>query len=200
MRKLAVILGAAVAVLMLWGTPAISDSPTAQVKSILDQVLTIQNNPALAGPAHEKERARAVREIIRRSFDFDRMAKTSLGPVYGRLGPGQRREFTDTFSYLFQDSYTRMVLNFLKQETVKYLNESRNNGEARVKTSLVRSNETIPVDYLMRAAAQGWLLYDVIVDGVSILDNYRSQFAQVIRSQSFESLLNKMKTQRRAVQ
>jgi phospholipid transport system substrate-binding protein len=64
----------------------------------------------------------------------------------------------------------------------------------------VRTNETIPVDYLMRAAAQGWLLYDVIVDGVSILDNYRSQFAQVIRSQSFESLLNKMKTQRRAVQ
>jgi phospholipid transport system substrate-binding protein len=106
----------------------------------------------------------------------------------------------NTFGYLFQDSYTRMVLNFLKQETIKYHQEHRENGQARVNTTIVRANETIPVDYLMRRQQPGWLLYDVNVDGVSILDNYKTQFAQVIRTQSFDSLLQKMKTQQRATQ
>lgn len=194
------VLGIAVLAVLLITAAAEAESPTAYVRGIMDRVLAIQNNPALAGEAHKAERARAIREIIRQSFDFDRMAQTSLGPVYGRLGAGPRREFTDTFSYLFQDSYTRLVLNYLKQETVKYTQERITGNEARVNTSLIRANETIPVDYLVRRSGQSWVLYDVIVDGVSILENYKTQFAQVIRTQSFDYLLNRMKTQRKAIQ
>ena len=67
-------------------------------------------------------------------------------------------------------------------------------------TTIVRPNENIPVTYLMHTAPQGWILYDVIVDGVSILHNYQTQFAQVIRTKSFDFLLNKMEEQRRAIQ
>ena len=67
-------------------------------------------------------------------------------------------------------------------------------------TAIVRTNENIPVTYLMHTAPQGWILYDVIVDGVSILQNYKTQFAQVIRTKGFEFLLNKMQEQRRAIQ
>ena len=67
-------------------------------------------------------------------------------------------------------------------------------------TAIVRTNETIPVTYLMHTAPQGWILYDVMVDGVSILQNYRTEFAKVIRAESFEFLLNKMQEQRRAIQ
>jgi phospholipid transport system substrate-binding protein len=128
------------------------------------------------------------------------MAQNSLGSVYGGLTAGQRQEFVNTFSYLFQDSYTRLVLDFLKKETIKYEQERQQGSGARVNTKLIRTNETIPVDYLMRPQGDGWLLYDVIVDGVSILDNYQRQFAQVIRANSFDFLLNKMKTQKRALQ
>jgi len=184
---------------LLAARPSLAESPTAYVKGLMDRVLAIQNNPALAGEAHKAERARAIREIIRQSFDFERMAQISLGPAYGRVS-GARREFVDTFTYLFQDSYTRMVLNYLKQETVKYNQERITDGEARVNTTLIRANETIPVDYLLRRGGQGWLLYDVMVDGVSILENYKTQFAQVIRSHSFDYLLNRMKAQRKAIQ
>jgi phospholipid transport system substrate-binding protein len=197
---IAQIIGIAVLAGLLTATASFAETPTAYVKSLMDKVLAIQNNPALAGEAHKAERARAIREIIRQSFDFDRMAQISLGPAYGRVGAGARREFVDTFTFLFQDSYTRMVLNYLKQETVKYHQEQITANDAKVKTSLIRANETIPVDYLMRRAGQAWLLYDVIVDGVSILENYKTQFAQVIRSHSFEYLLNRMKTQRKAIQ
>jgi phospholipid transport system substrate-binding protein len=69
-----------------------------------------------------------------------------------------------------------------------------------VETTIARTNENIPVTYLMHTAPQGWVLYDVIVDGVSILQNYKTQFGQVIRTKSFEVLLKKMQDQRRAIQ
>lgn len=180
--------------------PAWAETPTAFVRGVLERVLAIQNDPARAGEAHQAARARAIRQIIQKSFDFPLMAQNSLGPVFSRLNPAQHKEFVATFSLLFQDSYTRLVLNFLKQETIQYHQERRENGGARVNTTILRANEAIPVDYLMRHHQQDWLLYDVMVDGVSILENYKTQFAQVIRSQSFEALLHKMKTQQRAIQ
>jgi phospholipid transport system substrate-binding protein len=128
------------------------------------------------------------------------MAKNSLGSTYDSISAGQRQGFISTFSYLFQDSYTRLVLNFLKKENIQYGAERREGDRAQVATTIVRPNENIPVTYLMHATGQGWILYDVIVDGVSILRNYQTQFGQVIRTKSFGFLLNKMEEQRRALQ
>ncbi|MDD2901244.1 MAG: ABC transporter substrate-binding protein [Syntrophales bacterium] len=199
MKKRFFCLGLALALLCLFASAALAVTPTAYVKGILDQVIAIQNDPAQSGPQHREVRAQAIRRIIQKNFDFPLMAKNSLGNVYGRLSAGQRREFQATFSYLFESSYTRLVLDFLKKENIKYDKELRQGSGARVNTRLMRTNETIPVDYLVRPQGQGWLLYDVIVDGVSILDNYKRQFAQVIRTNSFDFLLKKMKTQMRAL-
>ncbi|MGQ9689133.1 MAG: MlaC/ttg2D family ABC transporter substrate-binding protein [Desulfobaccales bacterium] len=172
---------------------------TAFVKDILDEVMAIQNNPALEGPAHEAARAQAIRRIIQQKFDFPHVAQSTLGPAYERLSADQRREFTEVFSSLFQASYTNMVLRFLKQETIHYGKESASGGQARVHTTLRRANDNIQVEYLLHQKGGGWLLYDVVVDGVSILEQYRSGFAREIQARSFESLLEKMKTQLRAV-
>ena len=176
--------------------PALAGTPTAYVRGILEQVMSLQNDPALSTQA----RSQAIHQIIERNFDFALMAKDSLGPTYEHLSGGQRQEFTRTFGYLFQDSYTRLVLNFLKKENIQYGRELPEGEKARVDTAIVRTNENIPVTYLMHTAPQGWILYDVMVDGVSILQNYKTQFAQVIRTKSFEFLLNKMQEQRRAIQ
>ena len=187
---------AALAVIWIFKVPALAQTPTAYVRSLLDQVMEIQNNPGL----DTKERARAIHRIIEQNFDFPMMARDALGPAYGQIGAGPRQEFTHIFSYLFQDSYTRLVLNFLKRENVECQRENRDGSRARVETAIVRPNERIPVTYLIHTASQGWILYDVIVDGVSILNNYRVQFGQVIKTKSFSYLLEKMKEQRRAVE
>lgn len=182
---------------LLWvlALPALAGPPTDFVKSILDEVIRIQNDPAM-----EKSRPEAIRRIIQRSFDFPLMAKDSLGATYGKLSPAQRQEFERVFAALFQDSYTRLVLNFLKRETVKYHQEKVEGAKAQVNTTLIRTNETIPVDYLMHSRTSSYILYDVIVDGVSILENYKRQFAQVISTKSFDFLLQKMRTQYQAIQ
>ena len=180
----------------VWTRPALAETPTGYVRGILTQVMTIQNDPAQSPQA----RSQAIHRIIERNFDFALMAKDSLGPAYERLNGGQRQEFTQTFGYLFQDSYARLVLNFLKKENIQYGRELPEGDKARVDTTIVRTNENIPVTYLMHKTPQGWILYDVMVDGVSILQNYKTQFGQVIRTKSFEFLLNKMQEQRRAIQ
>ncbi len=93
-----------------------------------------------------------------------------------------------------------MVLRFLKKETVKYGKETVTGSEARVDTTLVRTNDSIKVEYLLRQKNGGWLIYDVVVDGVSILDKYKSGFAREIQTGSFDSLMNKMRTQLKSQQ
>lgn len=196
MKKPLWIISLALAAFWVGALPASAESPTDYVRGILNGVMAIQNDAALSHQA----RAQAIHQIIERSFDFDMMARDSLGPTYERLSGDRRQEFTRTFSYLFQDSYTRLVLNFLKKENIQYGQERREGNNARIDTTIVRPNENIPVTYLMHPAPQGWILYDAIVDGVSILHNYQTQFAQVIRTKSFEFLLQKMAEQRRAIQ
>jgi phospholipid transport system substrate-binding protein len=193
------VLSMVLAVLWCFAVPAQAQGPTAYVRSILDRAMAVQTNPGLAGAAHEKERAREVHQIIASSFDFPMMARESLGATYGRLSPGQQAEFTQVFSFLFQNSYTRLVLNFLKKENVVYTKETFEDFRAQVNTKMERPNETIPVDYKMHRQGQGWVLYDVIVDGVSILHDYETQFARVIQTRGYAVLLEKMKKQYEAI-
>lgn len=174
--------------------PALAQSPTEYVRGILDRVMAIQNNDSLSREARSQE----IHQIVSSSFDFNEMARDVLGSTYGQLSSGQRNEFIDTFRYLFQDSYTRMVLNFLKNENIEYGKATQGGGKAKVDTVIKRPNENIPVTYMMRSAG-GWILYDVNVDGVSILSTYRSQFANVIRTKGFNYLIDKMKQQRRGI-
>jgi phospholipid transport system substrate-binding protein len=199
MKRWQAIFSLALAAWCCWSTSALAESPTEYVRGIMDRVMAIQTNPTLAGEAHQTQRGQQIHQIIERSFDFTVMAKDALGPAYGQLGGGQRQEFMETFSHLFQDSYTRMVLNFLKKENITYNRESPKDSEAKVYTTIVRPNESIPVTYLLRRVGGGWLLYDVNVDGVSILDIYRTQFTHTIRAEGFGVLLKRMKAQRQVI-
>ena len=195
MRKLLRVAGLILTCSWLGVNPALAQSPTAYVKGILNGVMAIQNNPSL----NHQERGQKIRQIIRSNFDFNDMARDVLGSTYNRLSSGQRDEFINTFQYLFQDSYTRMVLNFLKNENIEYGAASQQGGRAKVNTVIKRPNENIPVTYLVRTRG-GWKLYDVVVDGVSILNTYRSKFADVIRTKGFSYLIERMNEQRRAIE
>ena len=130
-----------------WALPALAESPKEYVRGILDRAIAIQTDPALAGEAHEAQRGRQIHQIIERSFDFPFMAEEVLDGFSGQVGAGQRQEFTKTFSYLFEDSYTRMVLNFLHQGNITYNRENLEGSKAVVDTTMVRPNESIPITY-----------------------------------------------------
>ncbi len=172
---------------------------TSRVKAVLEKAMEIQTRPDLEGDAHRVERAKLVRQVISENFLAGQMAQDSIKDQWDKLSAAQRREFVELFTVLFQDSYTRMVLNFLKQENIEYKGESSESGGMRVGTVILRTNEHIPVDYHLVQKSGRWLIRDVDIDGVSIVSNYTNTFRKVIGKGSFEDLLEKMRLQQKAI-
>jgi phospholipid transport system substrate-binding protein len=170
-----------------------------QVKSVLDRAIEIQTSKAFEGDSQRKERARLVRELIGNSFVSGDMAREALGGHWKKLSQKQQAEFQKLFSDLFQDSYTRMVLNFLQKETIEYRGQTPKGKGMFVQTVIMRSNEHIPVDYHLIQKSSHWWISDVEIDGVSIVENYRDTFGREISRSSFDSLLQKMRVQNEAM-
>jgi phospholipid transport system substrate-binding protein len=177
----------------------VAGSPTAQVKNMLDAVMAVQNDARLAGDENKELRRTAIKEIISANIDFDAMARYALGDFWKPLSQAEQMEFTHIFKDLFQDSYSRLVLNFIKQETIQYNREEVQNKNASVMTTIVRTNDEIFADYALTQSGDNWLVIDIAVDDVSIADNYRKAFARVIGRQSYAVLLDKMRLQQRAI-
>ncbi len=174
--------------------------PTECIRAILDEVIAVQTDPQLKGQEFRNKRRAAIKRIISQNFNFDTMAKQSLGPYWKRLEGAKQLEFKAIFQDLFQDSYTKLVLDFLGREKILYTKEDIDHGNALVKTTIARVNEEIPVDYSLGAVGQKWLVEDVTIDGVSIVQNYQKSFSRVIRQETYEGLLKKMRMQQRTIE
>ncbi len=179
--------------------PCHAGEPGERVRAMLDKVMSIQTDPQLQGNEFRAKRRSAIKEIIGKNFDFDRMAEAALRSYWTDLDEKQRVAFKGIFRDLFQDSYTRLVLNFLKQEKIRYAEEEARKDAAVVKTVILRTQEQIPVDYFLAPAKGRWRVHDVKIDGVSIVENYQNSFARVIKRESYGALLEKMRLQQQAI-
>jgi phospholipid transport system substrate-binding protein len=175
------------------------EGATAQVKAVLEKAMDIQTRPDLQGDSNRKERSKLIRQLIGENFLSGDMARESLGGNWEKLSSKQRTEFQDLFTRLFQDSYTRMVLNFLQKENIEYRGQSEQGKGARVQTVIMRANEHIPVNYDLVQKGGRWSIRDVEIDGVSIVENYRNTFQRVIQKESAEGLLKKLRVQSHAI-
>jgi len=173
--------------------------PVDAVRKMLDEVISIQTDPNLQGQESREARQTVIKKAIVSNFYFDDMAKQALEMYWDGLSSANRSEFKRLFQDLFLDSYSRLVLDFLKKEKVEYLGEDAEKDEAKVKTSIHRMNEAIPVDYSLLLVNERWRVRDVRIDGVSIVENYRKSFTRLIKQESFDALLKKMRLQQQTI-
>jgi len=172
---------------------AIAGEPTDQVKQTVDAVIQILNNKELKKPAKVEERRAKIRETVEKRFDFEEMAKRSLALHWKDRTPQEKKEFTSLFSDLLEDTYIRKIERY-EEEKVVYTDERADGPYATVRTRIVTTKEIeIPVDYKIFKKGQKWEVYDIVVEGVSLVNNYRTQFNQIIRSGSYEDLVQKLK-------
>ena len=177
--------------------PALAANPQARVRDILEAASAVMHDPQLQGSEHEGERQQRVRQIIVDTFDFDEMARMALGSHWTGLTSPQRTEFVGLFGNVFERAYTRLVLRFLPERETTYGAETIAQHRAVAKTTLVvkKTNEQLPVDYRLIEKDQRWSVYDVVVDGISLAQNYRAQFDRIIRGSSYDTLVQKIKEQ-----
>jgi ABC-type transporter MlaC component len=171
---------------------------TDQVRSVLDKAMDIQTRPELQGPEHRKERVAQIRKLISENFLSGEMARESMQGYWEKLSAKQREQYQALFTAIFTDSYSRRVLDFLKRETIEYPGETPEGKYTKVRTVIMRTNEHIPVDYILERKGQKWMISDVIIDGVGTVETYRNGFGAFLRNNSFDALVQRMAIQKRA--
>ncbi|MBI2466326.1 MAG: ABC transporter substrate-binding protein [Candidatus Rokubacteria bacterium] len=178
--------------------PALAAGPQERVAEMLDGISGVLRDPALRASDGEPERERRVRTIIFAAFDFEEMGKEALRSRWSTLSPGQRQEFARLFGDLFERSYNRLVLRFLGERKTTYIAESADSNRGVVQTILEsEKDERLPVEFRLTYKDARWRVVDVVLDGVSLAGNYRVQFDKIIRTSSYETLVQKMKTKAR---
>lgn len=185
---------AAIVVLAVLAAGEVSaDQPTDHLRRQIDRVVTTLGDPALRAEDRAAERRAAMRRIADDIFDFEETARRSLATHWPRRTPAERREFVQLFAALLERSYISR-LDTYGGEQIGYLGDTVDGDQAIVRTRIVtRQGSHLPIDYRMRRHADRWLVYDVIIEGVSLVANYRSQFDRIIRSSSYEELVRKLK-------
>ncbi len=169
-------------------------APTEQLKWHVDRVLKTLEDPDLRKEARARERRTQVRKIAEEIFDFSETAKRSLGRHWIARTPAERQEFVQLFSDLLERSYLSKIETY-GGEKIQYLADSIDGENAVVKTKIVaKGGQEIPVDYKMLRRNDRWLVYDVAIEGVSLVANYRTQFNKIIQTSSYQELVKKLKT------
>jgi phospholipid transport system substrate-binding protein len=183
----------AVAVCVVSPTVLHAGVPTDQVRSTIDEVLKILNNPNLATQAAKEERRSRLRQVIYPRFDFAEMARRSLGPTWRRISPVEQQEFVRLFTELLAESYVNNIESY-KGEKILYGREAQEQEYAEVNTKLVtKRGEEIPVDYKLHKVDGDWRVYDVVIENISMVNNYRAQFTRLLAKSSFAELLDRIR-------
>jgi phospholipid transport system substrate-binding protein len=183
--------GLALAVTPWLTAPAEAGPPTDQLRAQIDRVLKVLDDPALK--KSEGSRRTAVRKIAEDIFDFPETAKRSLARHWQPRSPAERDEFTRLFADLLERSYISKI-ELYGGERIAYVNDATEGDQALVRTQIItKSGTQVPVDYRMLKKGDRWLVYDVVIEGVSLVANYRTQFNKIIQTSSYNELVKKMK-------
>jgi phospholipid transport system substrate-binding protein len=183
----------AIFTLTLTVSGALAAAPTEVAKQVIGKALDVLNDPGLAGPAHKNQRLQMVKQIVDRHFDYGEMAKRSLGATWNKLNQTQRHEFVGLFAELLEASYSDKIDKYAKRVKVDYTGETLDGEYAEVRTVVVRPNDRIPLNYRLLNASGNWMVYDVVIEGVSLVSNYRSQFSRIISGSSYAELVRRLR-------
>ena len=172
-----------------WGA-----EPAEQLKAQLERVLKVVQDPEVKKGGRVAER-RAVRKIAEEIFDFGDTARRALGRHWAQRSAAEREEFVAIFTDVFEHAYLSKV-ELLQGDRVAYLGDSVEGNLAIVRSRLTtKSGSQLDVDYRMQRGGSParWLVYDVIIEGVSLVDNYRNQFNSVVQRTSYQELVRRLK-------
>jgi phospholipid transport system substrate-binding protein len=173
--------------------PVRAGEPTGQIREAIEQGIAVVRNPKLAGKGMQAERRARLREAVAPHFDFREMAKRSLGIYWKDRSPSEREEFTRLYQELLENSYAGKIESY-QGEKILYGKETVDPPYAVVRTVIVTmSGQEIPVNYLLLQDGNRWRIYDVVIEGISLVNNYRSQFASILQKSSFPELMRKLK-------
>lgn len=184
------VIGISFALILSAGKAVQASSITDGLKATIDQVISVVTDPQYQDD--RQTRRAKMKGIIFPKFNFLEMGKRSLGSKrWKERSPEERKIFIDVFGKLLENSYANKLESY-HDEKINYVDEIVKGKYAMVKTEVIRKNGTVNVDYKLIRGGGEWRVYDIVVEGVSLIKNYRSQFARIIHQDSFDTLMEKL--------
>src|SRR5438876_1995376 len=181
---------AVLALLVIGGASgALAGPATDRLKPEIDRVIATLEDPALKGAGKAGERRQVIRSVTDGVFDWKEMARRARGKHWAGRTPAEQQEFVALFRDLLERAYVTKIETYAG-EPIAYVGESVDGDQATVRTKITtKQNQEVPIDYRMLR----WRVYDVLVEGVSLVGNYRTQFDGIIKASSYEELVKKLK-------
>ncbi len=189
----AVILLGAASADTAWAGP-----PTDALKQTIDEVIKILEDPGLKKPDKKKDRRVRLEEVVGHRFNYAEMAKRTLGKEWAKRSPEEQKEFVASFQTLLVNTYIGRIENY-SGEKVQYLKETTDGDYAEVKTQIDTGKSIVPIDYKMHNNSGEWRVYDVVVEGTGLVQNYREQFRRIMNKESFEALAQQLREKAKGI-
>lgn len=170
-----------------------ADTPMDTVQTAISKVIAILNDQTLQGEAGTAEKVKKIWVVVDGVFDYQKLSQQALGKNWRSITPAEQEEFTRLFSHFLGQIYITKITSF-SEERVEYVNEvALSDKVTEVRTKVKIEQNSIPISYRLTLKDGEWKVYDVIVEGVSLLNNYRSQFRDILAKKSMENLLAQLR-------
>ena len=182
--------------LLLAARPALAQevTPINTLRPPLDAAIAILQDPRYRAAGEKEAQKEKLWVLIRQVFDFEGITERAVGRNWKLFSPQQKTDFTDVFTRLLGNSYLTKIQGEFNNEKVEFLSEELlAPDKGRVKSKIIRQVDSIPVDYSVRKIAGVWRIYDVSIDGVNLVQNYRSQFDQILSKDSPDVLIQRIR-------
>jgi len=167
--------------------------PTEKIKETTDKILAIVTDPAMKDPSKVEERKKRIRKVVDERFDWEELSRRSLGTHWAARTPAEKKDFIHLFGLLLERTYLDRVEGYAG-EKVLYVGESTEKDYGVVDVKIVTTKNTeVPVKYRLKRKGDEWLVYDVSIEGVSLVNNYRVQFSNILAKGSYEELVRRLK-------
>jgi phospholipid transport system substrate-binding protein len=173
--------------------PSAGTAPTEQIKATVDSALVVLRDPNFKPPAKTNERRQLLKQVLFARFDFSEMARRALGANWRRRTPEEQQEFVRLFSELLERAYAETIESYTDEKII-YVGEKLEGNYAEVTSKIVTGNgQEFSIGYKTQSVGGEWKVYDVVVENISMVNNFRSQFNRVINNSSYEELLRRLR-------
>jgi len=166
-----------------------SSVPQEVVKNHINKVLEVLRDPALKGDTGKKAKKERVRAISQEMFDFTELSKRSLGQNWEKFSPDQQKEFVRLYQTLLEETYSDKITSYRDEKVVFKKEVNLSDRMVEVQTTILTKTSEVPIYYRLIEKNQDWKVYDVVIEGVSLVSNYRSQFREILSGKTPEALI-----------
>jgi phospholipid transport system substrate-binding protein len=178
---------------LIFPSSASAGVPLETVRGHADKVIDVLRDPSLKPESAKKLKENKLRAISREMFDFTELSKRTLAQNWSKFNPEQQKEFVELYTSLLENAYANKIMSFKDEKIVFSKEVALTEKTVEVRSTVLRRNEEIPIYYRVVLKEGSWRVYDVVIEGVSLINNYRSQFREILSNKPPESLLETLR-------